>query len=264
VFIALIAVWQVRRRLQLLLASFLVVTSLLTPLYLCYRTYHDHGVFTASLLGRHVLRYHLVSVAEAMATGQTEAATLERSYQTDGELAAQSQAGGSVLDRLDRPSSFALELVGVTENLAVPLYNVQGKAIRDALKKYSGYLVLAYVKGFCTQLLWYPWASPFGSRVMAHLMRLAYWLFLALAAAATWEAGRRGNAAAVLVLWLSFLFWVAMASVAAVGGSRYRFPGDLLLIPLAAYGWMVLVAKFGSGTQPPIRHEREEFARVDQ
>jgi hypothetical protein len=262
VLMILIAVSEVRRRPQFLMLGFLVVTSFLTPLYMCYRTFQDHGVFTVSLLGRHVMRYHLVGVAEALATGQDEATTLTRCIQTDAGLAMKTKTEGAVNARPDLRSSFALEFVGVTEQLAVPLYNAQGEAIHDAFKRYPGFLVIAYVKGFVSELLWSPWDNPVRTRVMAHLMRLAYWLFLALAIMATGDARRHGFGWILPVLWLSFLFWVATASIAAAGGSRYRFPGDLLLIPLAAYGWMMLVARFGSRANPPIRREPEEFRAV--
>ena len=266
VFVVLIALWEVRRRPQLLLVVFLVATSFLTPLYLCCRMFQDYGVFTVSLLGRHVVRYHIVSVAEALATGQSEAATLEHSFQTDAEVATKSAPRGSTQDRSDVRSAFAVELIGITENLAMPLYNVQGEAIRDALKKYPGFVVIAYAKGFFFELLWSPWESPLrwedalGKKVMAHLMRLAYWFFLALAVIASRDGGKRGNGWTLLLLWLSFLFWVATASIAAVGGSRYRFPGDLLLIPLAACGWTVLAPKLGVYAKLLIGQGRGESA----
>ncbi|HUI06873.1 MAG TPA: hypothetical protein VL486_07685 [Verrucomicrobiae bacterium] len=269
VFIILIAVWEARRRPQFLLTGFLIAASFLTPLYLCYRMFHDYGVFTVSLLGRHVTRYHLVSVAEAMATGQSESATLKRSFETDAELIAEFDPQRLAQDRSVPPTSFGLELLGGTRNLTLPLYDVQGEAIRDALKKYPRYLVIAYGKGFFSEALWAPWGSPFRwenpqiRTAIAHLMRLAYWLFLALALVATWEVIRHGNSRGPLIIWLSSLFWVAAASIAAAGGSRYRFPGDLLLIPLVACGWMVLAHKLGSYTELGTKPHGEEPTERD-
>ncbi|MCA1610777.1 MAG: glycosyltransferase family 39 protein [Acidobacteria bacterium] len=38
------------------------------------------------------------------------------------------------------------------------------------------------------------------------------------------------------ILWLVFLFWIGTGSFNFFAGARYRFPGDLTLIPLAALG----------------------------
>ncbi|MCA1583163.1 MAG: glycosyltransferase family 39 protein [Acidobacteria bacterium] len=72
--------------------------------------------------------------------------------------------------------------------------------------------------------------------ILRVICAIPYLIFLALALMGTRAAWRRVSWGTPAILWLVFLFWIGTGSFNFFAGARYRFPGDLTLIPLAALG----------------------------
>jgi hypothetical protein len=65
------------------------------------------------------------------------------------------------------------------------------------------------------------------------LLWLLYLAFLVLALSrGIYRVARVGDSSIIVVMWLMFLYWLLTGAVSSYVGSRLRFPGDLLLIPL--------------------------------
>lgn len=218
--IGFVALWLARERRQIAIAAFLVVMTFPAPLYMSWQNLRAHNVFTPSLLGEVAMAEYVIPRGEALATGKDFPSLQEEAHRQDAEALARSKPGRNYYGRL---------------------HGIERQRSRRTLARYRPYVVLALALEAGRQTL-APWdmvvVALFGRTVWSArvVCGLAYLLFLGFAILGSSIAMRRSGFGAPAVLWLMFAFWIATGSLSAFAGSRYRFPGDLVLIPLAALG----------------------------
>jgi hypothetical protein len=218
--VLLIGFMHARTRQQWIAIGVLVLLSLPVPVWMSYQNSRDHGVFSPSLLGLGTLREYLLVRVEAAATGQDYEALQTAIRQQTAQQAAHLADGSTYYARY---------------------YQVQEDQVRSVLVRYGvGRIAVAYLNEFVRQFL-APWdflAVAFGGTTaltravfgVLHVIYLMFaiwgaWIILLLAPGDWWQ---------IASLWSMLIFFLVTGAVSVGVGSRLRFPGDLLLIPMFA------------------------------
>jgi 4-amino-4-deoxy-L-arabinose transferase-like glycosyltransferase len=221
VLIVAIGVWLARDRWQIAMIAALTLLSFAVPLYLSWRTLEAHGIFVPSLQGEMAMAEIVIPRGEALATGRDIGEMARKAHLQDEQTAAAGSAPG--------------------RNIYVRIYNAERARAGPTFQRYRPYVFLGLAMEAVRQVL-APWdwivVSVFGetvfwARVFCGILYLA---FLALAVLGTSIAVRRVGFGTPAVLWFIFLFWIGTSAFNFFAGARYRLPGDLTLIPLAALG----------------------------
>lgn len=221
VLIVAIGLWLARDRWQIAVTAVLTLLSFAVPLYLSWRTWEAHGVFVPSLQGEMAMAEIVIPRGEALATGKDIGQMAREAHLQDEQAASAGSTPG--------------------RNIYVRIYNAERLRARPTLERYRPYVLLGLVREAVRQLL-APWdwivVSAFGETVpiVRVFCGIPYLAFLALSLLGTSIAARRVGFGTPAILWYIFLFWIGTSAFNFFAGARYRLPGDLTLIPLAALG----------------------------
>lgn len=221
VLILAIGLWLARDRWQIAMTASMILLSFVVPLYLSWRTLEAHGVFVPSLLGEMAMSEIVIPRGEALATGQDiERLGIEAHIKDERTAVADTTSGRDIYARI---------------------YDAERRRAQPILERYRPYVALGLAREAVRQLFG-PWdwivVVVFGRTVpvVRVLCAVPYFVFVALSFLGTSMAVRRIGIATPAVLWFIFLFWIGTGAFTIFDASRYRLPGDLTLIPLAALG----------------------------
>lgn len=218
-FVAGIGLARARSRRQWIVTLSLVVLTLPVPLWLSFENYQAHGIFQPSLLGMSTMREYLFARVEASGN-RRDYDSLRNNIRHENALEAEhsSTVGKTPYGRL---------------------YQIQRAQIQSIIADY-GWSTVAKV--YAIELLRQtlaPWdflvVVLIGKTVqpIRIVLALLYGCFLLLALFGTVHLASSTRAPLMLAIWFSYFLWLLTGAVSTYVGSRLRFPGDLLLIPLA-------------------------------
>lgn len=217
--IAVFGLALARSRRQIVVILVLMLASLPAPLFLASKNFEAHGVFSPTLLGEETFAEYAIPRAEALATGGDPEELRRRTRAEDDVVAG----------RLPGRTSYSR------------LYEAQKEHAHAVLRRYPLWVALELSMESGRQAI-APWdylVTAFAGRtfpIARALFAGLYLAFLALAFVGTFIVAQRRGRAVALLFWVLFAFWIATGCVSTFVGSRLRFPGDLVLIPLAAIG----------------------------
>ncbi len=220
ILIGAFGLWLARDRRQIAITAAVILLSLPAPLYMSMRNFQAHGLFTPSLLGEVAVSEYVIPHGEALATGQDLERLQKQAHLQDRQAAEHSEGNSDIYRRL---------------------YDAERQRAAKTLNKYRSYVALGLALEAVRQTL-APWdwivLALFGTTVpMARVIcGIVYLGFIALSLRGSFLARQRLGFGLPVMLWFVFFFWIATGTASSFAGARYRFPGDLALIPLAALG----------------------------
>jgi len=206
----------------------LLLLSLAAPLFLSWKIYASHGVFTPTLLGEETKREYLTANYLADKTGKDY-------YQVQQEIR---NADWAYTDSLP-PNG---------QSYYGRLY-LHKKHLNDSLTKADpGGLAKVFLVESIKQLIapqeaifgvFYP-SIPKGLRVFGGILNIS---LLVLVILGCWVLFRKKLFAPILIIGKFYGFYIAAGSMSSRQGGRFKLPADVLALPVAAIGLHFITRK---------------------